>query len=75
MDSHYLPAACSLVDESIDNILKAEVRGDNYILLVDLGIKGTKKYSFPLTDLEAMEEIAPKPKPTRKRRTRKKATS
>lgn len=73
--SNYLTAACALVKEPTDNILKAEVRGDDYILLIDLEIKGIKKYSFPLAQLEAVE-VEPKPTPkktTRKRAPRKKA--
>lgn len=55
----YLDRACEYLGVDKDNVINPRVQGGDYVLIVDYGIAGSKKYYIPLSKLDGPEQIAP----------------
>lgn len=49
--ANYLARALKLLGADEDDVLKHRLQGDEYIVILDLGIKGCPKYRVPLAQL------------------------
>jgi hypothetical protein len=50
--SDYLKRACELLKVDESQVVKHREEGDEYVVLVDYGIAGTKKHRLPLAKLK-----------------------
>lgn len=51
-----LKRAAALFEAGEEQVVKHRYEGDSLVLLIDYGIKGTKKYRVPLSDLVEPEQ-------------------
>ncbi len=58
----YLERACEYLGVDKGSVINPRIQGDDYVLIVDKGIKGCPKYYIPLHQLDKPEpEQLPKP--------------
>lgn len=60
MDTDYLALALEYLDADIEDVSGYAVRDGEFSILLDFGIGGIKKYTIPLSDLDAIIVPAPK---------------
>ncbi len=63
MTDEYLENACEYLGIDKGDVIKHRVQGDEYIVIVDKGIKGCPKYHIPLSQLEKPEPVLEEPEP------------
>ena len=57
--TNYLDRACEHLGVDRGSVIKHRVQGDDYIVIVDNGIKGCPKYYVPLSQLQEPEAPIP----------------
>ena len=54
--TNYLERACQYLGVEVGSVINPRIQGDDYVLIVDYGIAGGKKYYLPLSELDAIPD-------------------